>query len=314
MKLAIQIEHSNGEGATYVALPPEWMKWENKTGNTIQQVQEKLGISDLMFLAYHAMKRESAGKPVNLDEYIEFIKANIEVIDVYACLDVIPGSPGKRATRKEREEAAAATWENYLYMRSNGLKPLPVYHYGEDVKWLHNMIDYGVDYIGLGGLVGIPSTLRRVWLDRVFTLICDDEGKPKVKTHGFGMTAIPLIFRYPWYSVDSTSWIKTSQFGGVYLPRVDSDMNFRFDVTPEVISVSELSPNQKQDGKHVNSLGATAKGILITWLEQCGVTLEQAASNYYYRALVNATFMKKVGEMRKDHKFIKPVGNRGLFY
>ena len=64
MKLAITIEHSSGESVTHVALPPEWMKWENKTGNTIQQVQEKLGISDLMFLAYHAMKREAAGKPV----------------------------------------------------------------------------------------------------------------------------------------------------------------------------------------------------------------------------------------------------------
>ena len=65
MKLAIAIEHSSGESVTHVALPPEWMKWEQKTGNTIQQVQEKLGISDLMFLAYHAMKREAAGKPVN---------------------------------------------------------------------------------------------------------------------------------------------------------------------------------------------------------------------------------------------------------
>ena len=64
MKLAITIEYTSGDSATHVALPPEWMKWEQKTGNTIQQVQEKLGIADLMFLAYHAMKRESAGKPV----------------------------------------------------------------------------------------------------------------------------------------------------------------------------------------------------------------------------------------------------------
>jgi len=64
MKLAITIEFTSGERETYVALPPEWMKWEQKTGNTIQQVAEKLGISDLMFLAYHAMKRESAGKAV----------------------------------------------------------------------------------------------------------------------------------------------------------------------------------------------------------------------------------------------------------
>jgi hypothetical protein len=38
------------------------MKWEQKTGNTIQQVSEKLGIADLMFLAYHAMKRERSWK------------------------------------------------------------------------------------------------------------------------------------------------------------------------------------------------------------------------------------------------------------
>jgi hypothetical protein len=64
MKLAITIEFTTGVRETYTALPPEWMKWEQKNGTTIQQVSEKLGISDLLFLAYHAMKREAAGKPV----------------------------------------------------------------------------------------------------------------------------------------------------------------------------------------------------------------------------------------------------------
>ena len=64
MKLPIIIEYTNGEFGTYTAQPPEWAKWENKTGSTISQAQDKIGISDLMFLAYHAMKRESAGKPV----------------------------------------------------------------------------------------------------------------------------------------------------------------------------------------------------------------------------------------------------------
>ena len=64
MKLAIQIEYQSGDVATYVAAPPEWAKWEQKTGFRIGQAQEKIGISDLMFLAYHAMKREAAGKPV----------------------------------------------------------------------------------------------------------------------------------------------------------------------------------------------------------------------------------------------------------
>jgi hypothetical protein len=64
MKLPITIEFNNGEQATFVAAPPEWVRWEKHTGNTIAQAQEKMGISDLVFLAYYAMKREAAGKPV----------------------------------------------------------------------------------------------------------------------------------------------------------------------------------------------------------------------------------------------------------
>jgi hypothetical protein len=30
MKLPITIEFTSGESATYTALPPEWMKWEQK--------------------------------------------------------------------------------------------------------------------------------------------------------------------------------------------------------------------------------------------------------------------------------------------
>jgi hypothetical protein len=64
MKLAITIEFNSGDVATYVAAPPEWIKWEKSTGHIISQAQDKIGISDLVFLAYHAMKREQAGKPV----------------------------------------------------------------------------------------------------------------------------------------------------------------------------------------------------------------------------------------------------------
>ena len=64
MKLQIQIETNDGKTVTTTAQPPEFAKWEQKTGYTIQQAQEKIGISDLMFLAWNALKREAAGKPV----------------------------------------------------------------------------------------------------------------------------------------------------------------------------------------------------------------------------------------------------------
>ena len=74
MKLPITIEYNDGVQATYVAAPPEWVKWEKHTGNTIAQAQDKMGISDLVFLAYYAMKRNAAGKPVKpIDAWTETI-------------------------------------------------------------------------------------------------------------------------------------------------------------------------------------------------------------------------------------------------
>jgi len=82
MKLPITIEYNSGETVTYVAVTPEWVKWEKSTGNIISQAQEKIGLSDLIFLAYHAMKREAAGKPVKpIDVWTETV-SNVEVGDV----------------------------------------------------------------------------------------------------------------------------------------------------------------------------------------------------------------------------------------
>jgi hypothetical protein len=90
MKLPITIEYINGDQITYTAAPPEWVKWEKHTGHTIAQAQEKIGISDLVFLAYHAMKREAAGKPVKpIDIWTEGIA------------EVIVGEANPKATPSE---------------------------------------------------------------------------------------------------------------------------------------------------------------------------------------------------------------------
>ena len=54
--------------------PPEWVKWEAATGNTITQATDKMGLSDFIFLAYSSMKRNAGGKPVKpLDVWTETI-------------------------------------------------------------------------------------------------------------------------------------------------------------------------------------------------------------------------------------------------
>jgi hypothetical protein len=73
-----------------VSAPPEWVRWEKHTGHTISQAQEKIGISDLVFLAYYAMKREAAGKPVKP------IEAWTETIS-----DVVVGEADPKVTKSE---------------------------------------------------------------------------------------------------------------------------------------------------------------------------------------------------------------------
>jgi len=81
MKLPISIEFNSGEKETFTAQPPEWAKWEKATGNTISKAQDSIGIWDLMFLAYNAMKREAGGKPVKSFEVWMENVAEVAVLD-----------------------------------------------------------------------------------------------------------------------------------------------------------------------------------------------------------------------------------------
>lgn len=83
MKKIITITYNSGEQATYTAQTPEFCKWEKETNKTILDMQKNMGLWDLMFLAYHAHKREAGGKPVKpLDAWIETVSDfNTEVGD-----------------------------------------------------------------------------------------------------------------------------------------------------------------------------------------------------------------------------------------
>lgn len=78
MKSEITITYNSGDQATYVAQPPEYAKWEKATGKSLNDLS---GVWDVMFLAYNAMKREAAGKPVKAFEVWMETVADIEVVN-----------------------------------------------------------------------------------------------------------------------------------------------------------------------------------------------------------------------------------------
>lgn len=141
---------------------------------------------------------------IDIYEYIDFIKKYEKHLTIYSVLDVIGSAEG--------------TYENQLIMEEAGLNPVPCFHYGEDLKYLKRYLQ-NYDYISLGGMVMTSTPNLRAWFDDIFSkYICDSKGFPKVKVHGFGITTIELLIKYPWYSVDSTSWLMTGRFGSILVP------------------------------------------------------------------------------------------------
>ena len=211
-----------------------------------------------LFLDSGAFSAKTQGIEINLKDYIQFLKENESVIDIYANLDVI-GDP-------------EATWKNQQKMERVGLHPMPCYHYGEDIKWLKLYLEK-YDYIALGGMVKVGTAQLIQWLDLLFTNhICDKDGIPKVKIHGFGLTSLPLMLRYPWYSVDSTSWVVTGRMGSIYIPRYRAG-EWLYDEQSWKIAVSNRSPSQKEAGRHISTLTPKQREILLNYIHIKGYVL-----------------------------------------
>ncbi len=195
-----------------------------------------------------------------LDSYILFIKKYKKIINLYANLDVI--------------ENPSLSWKHQKYMEKHELQPVPVIHCGSNIKWLEMYLDKEYPIIGIGGLAGKMSSKRRIeWLNKYFNVICDTPDKtPKTKIHGFGITSHKLLFKYPWWSVDSTSWTKIGMYGSIIIPYKIKG-SFVFNKSPYVISISLESPDIKKRGLHYQTLPQKGKNIIKEWLERIKIPL-----------------------------------------
>jgi len=211
--------------------------------------------------------------PINIKYYCEYIKRNIAKLDYYACLDEI-GSAEKTQTNLE-------------IMEKEGLHPLPVYHYGEPFDVFKRLVEK-YDHMAIGGLVPISTKNLIPFLDEIFGYICDKEGKTNKKLHGFGMTTVSLMEKYPWFSVDSISPIITAAMGGIY------------NEDGKVISLAmkgyiphsvEIALGEENKGGFVLPEGSFKENTLTK-----GFSFMQLKYKYKTRIVVNIRYMMKLEE------------------
>jgi hypothetical protein len=74
----------------------------------------------------------------------------------------------------------------------------------------------------------------------------------KVGVHGFGLSAPEPMLRYPWASVDSTTWWRLSRFGFTLMDIPWNDGS----ITDVKIDLSETSPRQDVPNSWHNTFAA----------------------------------------------------------
>lgn len=247
-----------------------------------------------------AFTAHTKGIEINCDDYIDYLNSIHEYVDLYAQLDKIPGEFGKERTPEQLAEAPKLSWENYLYMRPRLIEPdklLPIYHQGEDIKWLHNMLETTFDgkhipYIGISPSNDKSVSEKVKWIEQVFKVI-KHSSNPDVKTHAFGMTSLKVLERYPFTSADSTSWIMNGVNGSIFTP----------------YGTLVVSENRRKDPHHIDWLGPDAKKECIKYFEKCGYTYQQVVEDYKVRLCLNIIYLKnwadnytfKGNNMHKKH-------------
>ncbi len=194
-----------------------------------------------------------------MDAYAKFVQKYKLVIDFCANVDAIPNPD--------------LTWRNQQYLESKGIKPVPVVHFGTHLKWLKHYMENGYDFIALGGMVKANEHDRRRWLDRAFTMVCDGPGNlPTVKIHGFGMFVPSVLFRYPWWSIDSSAWDQHGAYGRINVPRKRKG-KYDFSIEPVVTPVAVDGNDRKKLKHHFLNMPKTAQKQVTDWLDYIGVPL-----------------------------------------
>lgn len=233
-----------------------------------------------VFLDSGAFSAYTLGVELSVREYCAYIARNMDILRVEEgnlMASVLDGIGDPHQTYRNQLEME----ERLKIEHGISARPLPCFHAGEDERYLEHYVR-NYDYITLGGMVGSSTQQLMIWLDRMWDrYLTDGSGRPRCKVHGFGITAVPIMEAYPWYSCDSSSWIQSAAFGSIIMPGISRS-------NPAMpMSVSEKSPSRHDAGQHATTLSPVEVDFVFKTLEDNGFTYDRLSQIYESRAAYN---------------------------
>lgn len=160
----------------------------------LEKFIKELGYKPNIFLDSGAFSAFTKGKNVSIIDYMNYIEENKDYIDHYMMLDVM--------------NDADISIKYYEIMKMKGLNPVPVYHYGDDERYLQYYIDNGEKFIALGKTVPIKKkTLVVEWINELM-----DKYKG-IDFHLLGSSSKIITTNTNIHSMDASSWIRRASIG-----------------------------------------------------------------------------------------------------
>lgn len=240
-----------------------------------------------------------------VDTYGKFMQAYGKYFDNYVTVDVIFNPE--------------LSWKVQRYLEDQyGLRPMPVFHWGTDLKWLKQYLKAGYQYIGIGGLGQEVTVMRYTgWADRVFAYL--QAGTDPVSTHGFAMTSFELMTRYPWTSVDSSTWTVLAAYGKILVPHKRGG-RYSFDDSPYIIILSDNDGKERvKKGLDFHRLRGLEKATVRGWLEEIGIPVGDknevgVMNSHKMRCTANLKFFLALEGWlsEKNDRIVKPRRRFGL--
>lgn len=264
---------------------------------------KKNGWQGKLLIDSGAFSVHKSGKTVDLNEYIEFLNANHEYLDYYIQLDDIPGKWGQQKTIEQITESPKKSWNNYLYMISKLIEPdklLPVFHQGENFKYLEQMLEFKNDtgehikYICLSSNKELPTKERILFYKKCYEII-HKSSNPDVKIHSLGTQSKIQCESFPFTSSDATSWILTAANGNIYTKY-------------GTILISDMQNKDKN-----NILNNVAIDVFKKYIEEKGYTIEELSKDYKQRIKWNVDYLGNWAKNEYEYKGPKVFKDNYLF-
>lgn len=234
---------------------------------------------------YKAQQKLEDFKETMLEEYAKYVIQDGHLWDFYVTLDMA------------RDAAKILEWHNRL--EALGTRPTPVFHGDAPMKYMEIYRDKGYKRVCIGITQAQDTRLNKMrYLEKMFEF----GAKYDIKYHGLAFTAIREMKRYPWDSVDSSTWSRLASMGCICI----------FDPSVEKMSLLHISVRDSNMENSFNMMSPEVKKDIRARIEKEGFDFDVLADSQLDRHIWNARAFQTMAEYATAYDKTKNVVWEGL--